>query len=163
MKKIFLAVLIGGLCTFLFPNHSTAQTTANTNITVVYWNNSPSEDLFNNVTKFYFDNGHIILGQEGILTTIALADIRKLTLEAGVGIESYDQNASILLYPNPATDKLNFATDQEQQITVAVYTIDGRLLLKNKLSTSESLDVSSLSKGLYIIRINEQAYKFSKL
>ena len=40
--------------------------------------------------------------------------------------------------------------------------MNGQLLLSEKMNTSESLNVSSLAKGMYLIRINEQNYKFSK-
>ncbi|MBQ7550709.1 MAG: T9SS type A sorting domain-containing protein [Bacteroidales bacterium] len=68
----------------------------------------------------------------------------------------------ILLYPNPTSDQLHFACATEKEIQLAVYAMNGQLLLSQTLSTSETLDVSSLSTGMYIIKINHFAYKFNK-
>lgn len=161
MRKIFLScILLLGILLCKCP--SLAQNaTQTTNVTVVYNNAQPSA-LFENVTRFYFDDGDLVLDQNGLTNNIPVALIRRLELDAVTSVQNWDDN-SILLYPNPTSDKLFFATSREQVIKVSVYSMNGQLLYSQQLSTSECMDVSSLAKGMYIIKINNQTYKFSKL
>ena len=161
MKKTFLLV---GLLFFalLYVCPVMAQNSAqSTNVTVVY-NNSLPNALFENVTRFYFDNGDLVLDQNGVTSNIPVTTIQRLELDAVSSVQSWEDN-SILLYPNPTSDKLYFSTNKEQIVQVRVYSMNGQLLFSQQLSTSESIDVSTLSKGMYIIKINNQTYKFSKL
>jgi hypothetical protein len=55
------------------------------------------------------------------------------------------------------------SSETEQQVLVSIFSLNGQKLMQQQMSTSESIDVSSLAKGIYIIKINETSYKFSKL
>ena len=134
-----------------------------TDVTVVY-NNAQSNTTFENVTKFYFSNGNLIIDQSGVETSIPTSTVQRLELAAVTtqDISEWGEDA-IFVYPNPASDKLFFSCKENQEVTVSVYTMNGQLLLSEQMNTSESLNVSSLAKGMYIIRINSQNYKFSKL
>jgi hypothetical protein len=108
------------------------------------------------------DNQLLVESNNQSVTAIDITDIRKITLASTNSIESYDIGQDILLYPNPTSDQLHFACATEKEIQVAVYAMNGQRLLSQTLSTSETLDVSSLSTGMYIIKINHFAYKFNK-
>ena len=163
MKRILFAVGLL-LVSLLWVNASFAQTIHTTNVTVVYSNNQ-SDSFFENVTQFSFSGDNLLINQNGTVTPIARSIIRKLTLEdvTSSSIETYDENARIFIYPNPTSDKLNMASETEQQVMVRIFSLNGQVLMQQQMSTSESIDVSSLSKGIYIIKINETSYKFSKL
>ena len=163
MKKIiFVIVLV--FSSLLWVNVAFGQTIHTTNVTVVYSNNQ-SDDTFENVTQFSFSGDNLVINQNGNETIIARSIIRKLTLQdvATSSIETYDENAKIFIYPNPTSDKLNMSSETEQQVLVSIFSLNGQRLMQRQMSTSESIDVSSLSKGIYIIKINETSYKFSKL
>ena len=117
------------------------------------------------MTQFSFSGDNLLINQNGTVTPISRSIIRKLTLEdvASASIETYDENARIFIYPNPTSDKLNMASETEQQVMVRIFSLNGQVLMQQLMSTSESIDVSSLAKGIYIIKINETSYKFSKL
>lgn len=163
MKRILFAV---GLlfASLLWVNVAFAQTIHTTNVTVVYSNNQ-SDSFFENVTQFSFSGDNLLINQNGTITPITRSLIRKLTLEdvATSSIETYDENAHIFIYPNPTSDKLNMACETEQQVMVRIFSLNGQVLMQKQMSTSESINVSSLAKGIYIIKINETSYKFSKL
>ena len=163
MKRILFAV---GLlfASLLWVNVAFAQTIHTTNVTVVYSNNQ-SDSFFENVTQFSFSGDNLLINQNGTITPITRSLIRKLTLEdvATSSIETYDENAHIFIYPNPTSDKLNMASETEQQVMVRIFSLNGQVLMQQQMSTSESINVSSLAKGIYIIKINETSYKFSKL
>ena len=163
MKKIiFVIVLV--FSSLLWVNVAFGQTIHTTNVTVVYSNNQ-SDDTFENVTQFSFSGDNLVINQNGNTTSIDRSLIRKITLEdvATTSIETYDENAKIFIYPNPTSDKLNMSSETEQQVLVSIFSLNGQKLMQQRMSTSESIDVSSLSKGIYIIKINETSYKFSKL
>jgi len=160
MKK-FIIIFGFAFFTLLFANQSFAQTTG---ATVKLWDDSEQQFTLTNAGKFYFQNGNIIIDEgNGNVNSIAVSSIRKITLQAGNSIENYSVAGSLLIYPNPTSDKLFFASEQLQNVNVAIYSMSGQLLQQVQTNTSESIDVSSLSKGIYIIKINEQTHKFSKL
>ena len=78
---------------------------------------------------------------------------------APTGIEEFSQH-TITVYPNPANDLLYVDYNGSVDIAIADYT--GRLVYTQaKASTSESIDISSLSKGMYIITIQNKTEKFT--
>ena len=106
-----------------------------------------------------------MLDQSGVTPAIPLETIKRLELDAVSNFISVADwgESTILIYPNPTSDKLYFSSPSEQNVLVAIYSLNGQLLKREQVSTSENLDVSSLSKGIYIIKVNDQIYKFSKL
>jgi len=73
---------------------------------------------------------------------------------------------NLILYPNPTEDILNLnAAYKLDNAIVTVFTIEGKRVMNSKLS-SDTLDVSNLSSGTYILRIiqngNIKTQKFVK-
>ena len=165
MKKYLIAAVCFCLSAFLI-EPTVAQTTIQTTNVVVVYNNAQSNSLFEDVSRFYFDNGNLVLDQHGVTTQVPLSTIQRLELDAistpVLGVGEWDDN-SVLVYPNPISDKLFFSSNQEQLVEVRVFAMNGQLLFTQQLSTTESMDVSTLSKGMYILKINSQTYKFTKL
>ena len=67
-----------------------------------------------------------------------------------LGIDDLNQ-LDISIYPNPASDKLHIDGLVVQD--VVIYSIDGKEVLK--ISNQNSIDVSSLSKGVYFIKVSD--------
>lgn len=75
---------------------------------------------------------------------------------------TYYIDEELILYPNPASDILYIKTEDETLINIEVFTIDGRTVLL-ALQNTNTLDVSKLLKGSYIIKIKtEKGYKLGK-
>lgn len=71
------------------------------------------------------------------------------------------QDLGISIYPNPTNNVLHIKSKTETIGKVEVYTIQGKLLLKNTINTfSETIDVASLSAGIYIIKIQGNFGRF---
>ena len=74
-----------------------------------------------------------------------------------VGIGPLDTNEfnsanNFKIFPNPATD--NFTIETENDIkSVEIYSIQGQKVVT---STSKNIDVSNLSKGMYMVRIEDE-------
>ncbi len=76
------------------------------------------------------------------------------------------ENASMVIYPNPATKTLNVeisAVDNDKTVNAAIFDFNGKLLQSHILKSTNTLfqfDVQSLSSGVYILRViwNNETY-----
>jgi hypothetical protein len=71
---------------------------------------------------------------------------------------------SIGIYPNPVTNQLHFKGTFNSDLEVSVYDVLGKRIINNTIKFGESLDVSKLNNGLYIIKFvgYNDTYKFVK-
>jgi hypothetical protein len=69
-----------------------------------------------------------------------------------LGIGDYITIPPVVIYPNPATKTLNIE-GLSNMATAVVYDISGKLLLSKQLNENQ-LDISSLAKGLYFIKLS---------
>lgn len=74
------------------------------------------------------------------------------------GLETMDSHNGLMLYPNPAVDRLHLACD-EPVACFDVLAMDGRVLWT---ATSNEVDVSSLPAGIYFIRALTESGKTLK-
>lgn len=60
---------------------------------------------------------------------------------------------NLTLYPNPATDRITI--DCSERINeLSIYNLVGELVFQRQLNNNKNeIDVSNLSKGVYIIRV----------
>jgi autotransporter-associated beta strand protein len=79
-----------------------------------------------------------------------------VTLTPGVGVENI-ASSKVNLYPNPAANEV-FIDCPEGRGTVSVVGLDGRfVLLQNLQSGRNSVDISGLTGGIYIVKIRVAA------
>ncbi|PLX07879.1 MAG: hypothetical protein C0596_09060 [Marinilabiliales bacterium] len=71
---------------------------------------------------------------------------------------------SISIYPNPCNNILNISLPKSSfSYNIQIYNTQGKLLLNKEISNLYQLDVSYLSKGMYIIKaMNEEIEKIFK-
>ncbi|MGB0888087.1 MAG: T9SS type A sorting domain-containing protein [Vicingaceae bacterium] len=62
----------------------------------------------------------------------------------------------IKIYPNPVQNKLFFELDNEEVLQLEIIDFSGKLILSKKDYTKKNVDVSSLSQGIYVLRISTQ-------
>ena len=83
--------------------------------------------------------------------------------------DSYDTDKKITLFPNPTSGVFEINMDaQVQDVDVELYDSNGRIVYKDKFNSSsinsQKIDISSLSNGIYFIRIkNEQFSQTEKI
>jgi photosystem II stability/assembly factor-like uncharacterized protein len=71
----------------------------------------------------------------------------------------------IVLYPNPTNGNLKIRTTLDfGQSTITVFDLNGRAVYSQKNTIAETVDinVSNLSSGVYILRIDSDAYAYNK-
>jgi len=67
---------------------------------------------------------------------------------------------NIAVYPNPVTTELN--VDLEEPSSYEIYSFDGKLQSTGELSLNETIDVSRLEDGMYILQLGEYSARFVK-
>lgn len=77
-------------------------------------------------------------------------DIYNFLKNNSINISETNIDNSINIFTNPTTNKLNINTSS-QNIQVFIYNITGQLVLDKK--NSYTLDISTLSKGLYVFKL----------
>lgn len=88
----------------------------------------------------------------------------QLTVTPYLGIDDVVKN-HFVLYPNPAATVLNVKGDFDSNESVTIYNMLGQSVLRKVITTTEeSIDVSSLAKGIYNVYFNtaKATYKFIK-
>ena len=75
-----------------------------------------------------------------------------------VGINEYVANPSFEMYPNPARDFIVIASEAKQ--SVQIYDLTGKIVKQTSLrGTKQSLQISDLESGVYIVRVGKKAKK----
>lgn len=72
----------------------------------------------------------------------------------------------ILVYPNPVIDHLNLYADGNEVYGITLFGVDGKRALKQKVDASlveHSINLSFLSKGVYVLRLAVAGHKEEKL
>ena len=68
--------------------------------------------------------------------------------------EQIVNNNSIIFYPNPAKDFINLILKDESLITI--YNSVGQIVFTKKMNSNDFIiDISNLTNGVYIIKLNE--------
>jgi len=123
-----------------------------------YSNGDPQSDVW--FFKMY-GAGHTVLYQPTSNITeiyeLWLFFIRHKLTDAGINEQS-DFSSGIQVYPNPANDKITIGglpSDHSNNTTLIIYNLQGQLLLQQTVyhETAE-IDLRSLAKGMYVLKLN---------
>ena len=129
-----------------------------------------------NASTWPFDAEQYLLLNVAIQSSIATnfvqsameVDYVRVYQQGPLAIANPIKNKDLLLFPNPATDKLNLKiTENQIGNQVTIYSILGQELNSYIISKEETiLDVSHYQNGIYLLKINTnsgiQTYKFIK-
>lgn len=74
-------------------------------------------------------------------------------------LKSEEDPGNLLLYPNPATSILNLGSETLE--SVEILTLNGKLI-KSYKNPGPSINISTLEKGLYVIRWQKKGYFYSQ-
>jgi hypothetical protein len=87
--------------------------------------------------------------------------------EIEIGIEEQEELVNMTVFPNPATDVLNwqFVTLQNENLVIQIFDMNGKLVRfwrENSIISNHRADVSDLQPGTYFLRV-EAANQVSKV
>jgi hypothetical protein len=88
-----------------------------------------------------------------------------LSAESSYDLKLYDDKG-LSVYPNPSTGLFTLESRYNlDKVIITVYTMDGRLIQEGKinlLNSQKILDLSTLTEGTYILRVESSSFKISK-
>jgi hypothetical protein len=124
-----------------------------------YYSNEPY------ISGVFEGNSNIISSTTNVATTVNINKFSISVIEkvAGtLGIENKKINP-IFVYPNPVKDAIRIQSD-EALLSVAVYNLLGQSILDSKIGADNTVDLSALQAGHYILKIETgQGLDFQKI
>ncbi|MCL2131794.1 MAG: T9SS type A sorting domain-containing protein [Lentimicrobiaceae bacterium] len=120
--------------------------------------------------RYSVTNGKIVFKFSGKYTVTMTNDVligAKVIVEINVvddttNIAEATQNSIIQIYPNPATTKLYVQLASEEMADYTICSYVGQILMQGKLENNSTINIESLTKGIYFLNINKKAIKFIK-
>jgi hypothetical protein len=162
MKKLKIMFLLLFLLFCLASTEINAQ-----NLLVRMKDGTENNNLLSTVHKLGFSDGNLLLTlNNGSTETFGLSTIQKLyfDLQTSVTENTPPNECKLTVFPNPVENAISIQNIPEGTTSVFIYRVDGKLLLKTQISSEkETIDVSNLKCGLYMIVANGEAVKFIKL
>ena len=108
----------------------------------------------------FTDGQNLVVNISGSSQSIPLSNVRKVMFEKiADGIE--ELSSEIQIMPNPANDSfrvLNVEKDEE----MSIYTFTGQKVMGGTISSEQTIDISHLANGLYLVKIGSQNLKLMK-
>ena len=132
-------------------------------ITLTFQDASTQEIEVNAYGKIYFSDNYMYIDNGTALPfSFAVSNIRNMIFNEGLDVPEI-VTETFKVYPNPVHNLLYINGNDSQNYPYALYSIDGRLLLHGDIRNGDSVDVSELPSGLYILKIHNTSLKINKL
>lgn len=114
----------------------------------------------------FVDKGFdFVRGEGDLVGSYEYSDVKKIVFIANSSVESITGSSSdVIVTPNPVVDMITLrGADEFVGSEINVYSIDGQNKLRISEWNGESIDVSYLPAGIYIINTQSKNLKFVKL
>ncbi len=116
--------------------------------------------------KLYFSGDNLLIQTSSTASdvTIPISIIQKVifTDEALATNEVGANVTKLTLYPNPSSDYIQIKSPSKEKLNVQIYSVSGQLVMKGSYASQESIDVTKLKAGLYLVQANGTTIKFIK-
>ncbi len=137
MKKIILITLLFNAC--LNYAQSSIQTVNSGSIITASSSVSIGEIVINPVAQNQSSSGLI-----GILVQVN---------EQSLEVAEFEISETMIVYPNPTHSSISFkSTTDLTNEKVGVYGVNGQLLKEAKINSNNTIDLSELASGIYVIQ-----------
>lgn len=136
-------------------------------LVVRLYNGAESSAQVGSIQKLSFADGNLLISYKTDSTgSFPLADIQKIYFGSETSVpqaEVADPN-KLSVYPNPVSQELTLLNIPANISRIFIYSIDGKLVMIVPVSTeSETINVSNLESGIYLLIANGQSVRFIKL
>lgn len=110
--------------------------------------------------KVFFTSEQLIVKTDEMEASYSLSEISRITYENAVT----DISNTVTNEPLRFDGETLFITSPSEKIDVCIYTLNGRLVQKYSMNTSDmsTISLSSYNAGIYIVRVNELIYRILK-
>lgn len=82
---------------------------------------------------------------------------RSANIPLASGLEIVN-GSSFKVYPNPVRNELSFSTDTYQWQKVNIYSLQGSLVFTGNIGQENSIDLSGLNQGIYVLELSNNQY-----
>lgn len=116
------------------------------------------------INKITFSNENLVLKfNTGSAISYSLSKINNLFFQ--ISSQTKDISTSEMkIFPNPATDYIEISNLNSEDTEISIFNLSGMQIMCARLNMADNkLNVSSLKKGIYILKIASNTFKFSKL
>lgn len=135
------------------------------NLIINLSNNTIKGIALNNIDKITFSAGNMVLNKVDVsFESILLTDVRKITFGTLSGTNSvlFDDK-SVSVFPNPASNYITIKNPFSIYLDFSIFSLDGRQLIQKTItSETETTDISYLSNGIYLLKMNGFTTKLIK-
>jgi hypothetical protein len=112
------------------------------------------------------DGKYSVIGKNVYKVKSTTTPLTCLSAESTFNLVSYDDKG-VSVYPNPSNGRFTLESRYDlDKVAITIYTMDGRLIQEGKieiLNSQKVLDLSGLKEGTYILRVESNSFKISKL
>jgi predicted dienelactone hydrolase len=117
-----------------------------------------------NVAATYVATGTFALPAGVTQTTppTTLSVTATITVQPFVSKPTFETDSEFAIFPNPADEKIYFQIlSPKNDELIEIFTIFGSLVKQHKITENETIDISDLSSGMYIVRFRDKLIKLS--
>lgn len=145
---------------------ATSYSYSQSGVIVSYYDGTTQNFTVQATGKLYFSSDYLMIKTDNSpATPIALpvSIIKKITFDSTLATPSFGENKhNLVLYPNPGSESIQIKSDLFEELDVKIYSLTGQLVKQGNYQSSQNIDVSNLSSGLYLVQVNDITLKFSK-
>ena len=126
----------------------------------------PVEFAVSEISKIHFGAGNfsVVLDEAETGGSFDLRNVSKITFAESSAVETVERAVSVHVTPNPVKDNLMIKGGEALYgSTVSLYSTTGTNVMQLSSWQGESINVSHLPAGVYIINIQSVTIKFMKL
>lgn len=126
-------------------------------------NSDSQEKYLSSLQKIRFCDGVMVLKfADNSVEAMPVSEISKILFtNISSSISKLEMNSAVKVFPNPTRDILKI-NGLEEETEFSIYNLNGSRLLIGKINPGETINVSSLLKGLYVLRIKSLTFKVCK-
>ena len=138
----------------------------NITLTIKNWEGIDKRVELNSLKKITFSGTNLVLNYlAGGNEDIAFSTVYKILFSSYTALNDIPEDSkSVFIYPNPSSHFISFKNVADSDNQVAVYNINGTHVMNINLSPgAEGVDVSALKRGIYLIKVDGEVLKFTKL
>ncbi len=84
-----------------------------------------------------------------------IPDFYQAFQNAALRIKNLDKR-QVVLYPNPATNFISFQGNSSEKVNLKIFDISGKLILDQRLTTNQKIDVSNINSGIYLYSLTTE-------
>jgi len=105
---------------------------------------------------------YVPIGKTSAFNTSPWNEMKKIEEYNPTAIPSVEGKNGICIYPNPVQNELFFNNLTADNLQFCIINLTGKQIVTGKLSNNKSIDVSSLSKGIYFLKVKNETFKIVK-